>query len=154
MMSNTTLVVLVLVGAGWMLQLYLSYKQMRRFYARLSELRKQGLTAIGMGGTRYSGRAYAVVVINPDTRRIVRVEKLMGLTIFASLKPIAELSGQSFDALLEGRLVLNGPEKLQTAILNAAKDINNHLNKQLHSHADTTEDETRDASFDASAATG
>lgn len=151
-MSNTTLVILIFIGAGWMLQLYLSYKQMRRFYARLSVLRKQGVTAIGMGGTRYKGRAYAVVVVNPDARQIVRVEKLTGMTIFASLTPVPELSGQSFDALLEGRLAINGPEKVQTAILNAARDINSHLNKLLQARPDTA-DEPRDSALDASAAT-
>lgn len=127
MNASSIVVLFILLALLWVVQLALTYRQMRRFYRRLRVLRQDGLTAVGMGGSRYGGRAYAVLVVDAETRHIMHAEKLMGMTIFAGLKPIPGLRGQPLAALLEGRLELKMPGKLRTALLNAANDLQNAL---------------------------
>ena len=59
---------LALLGLAWVLQLVLSMRQMRRFYRRVNELKRLGRSSIGVGGGTYRGRAYAVVVADPQGR--------------------------------------------------------------------------------------
>ena len=120
--------VFIFVAIGWGIQLAFAYRQMKRFYARLRILRKSGLTAVGMGGTRYTGRVYGVLTVDKDTRIIMHAEKLAGLTVFSDLKPIPGMIGKPFEDMLSGKLTENLPKKIKAALANAAKDIERALN--------------------------
>jgi glucitol operon activator protein len=89
---------LAFLGAAWLLQLALSFEQMRRFRARLVELRRLGRAAVGVGGSKYRGRAYAVVVANGEGR-VVRAEIMSGFSVFARLKEVPEVQGWEVSAL-------------------------------------------------------
>ena len=89
---------LAFLGAAWILQLVLSFEQMRRFRARLAELRQLGHTAVGVGGSTYRGRAYAVVVVDGEDR-VVRAEIMSGFSVFARLKEVPEVRGCKLSAL-------------------------------------------------------
>jgi glucitol operon activator protein len=89
---------LALLGAAWILQLALSFEQMRRFRARLVELRRLGRAAVGVGGSKYRGRAYAVVVANGEGR-VVRAEIMSGFSVFARLKEVPEVRGWEVSTL-------------------------------------------------------
>ena len=89
-----------LLGLAWILQLFLSIGQMRRFYRRVGELKRVGRTAIGVGGGTYRGRAYAVVVADPRGH-VLTVEIMSGISVFARLRPLPELQGWNLQALCQ-----------------------------------------------------
>lgn len=106
----------------WLIQFGLAYRQMRRFYSRLVELRRDGLTAVGLNGERFKGRSYAVLTID-EHGQIIHAEKFSGWTVFAKLQPVAELRGMSLAELLEQERQLPVPAKLRPAFGNAARDL-------------------------------
>lgn len=123
-----TLIIVTLVVA-WIVQLWMSHRQLRRFYKRLKQIRKDGLTAVGLDGNRLSGRTYGVLTVDPQTRRIAHAERFAGATIFANLKPLPQLEGHTLDDLLAGKLNTGISGRLQRAFANAARDIQGELDK-------------------------
>lgn len=123
--------VAVLALVLWLVQLALSYRQARLFSKRIRELRKLGLCATGLAGGMYRGRTYVALVAQPLTRNIVKVELLQGLTIFARLKPVAQLEGYQLDDLLhEQELSISGVSpKVMKAARSAAEAIQKSLDK-------------------------
>lgn len=91
---------LALLGLAWVLQFFLSMRQMRGFYRRVSELRQFGRTSIGVGGGTYRGRAYAVVVADPSGR-VLTAELMSGISVFARLRPLPEVKGWNLRAMCE-----------------------------------------------------
>jgi len=90
--TGTILMIGILVA--WLLQFVLSFFQMRRFYGRVSLLRKEGMTAIGMSGSVYKRRLYTVLTV--DEKDVIKhAEQLYGWTVFASLKPVAGMVGRT-----------------------------------------------------------
>ena len=116
--------VFIALAVAWCLQLYLSYFQMRRFYGRVSELRRMynGITSIGMEGSAWKRRQYAVIVADKD-KRILAVEQLSGWTILAKLQPVKGLDGLTFDDLFDDSKMLPVNQKLLLAMRNAAQHI-------------------------------
>lgn len=97
--GNLTYILIALIAA-WVVQLGLSLWQMKRFYRRMGELRKNGRASVGLEGNQYKGRVYTVLVLD-DEDRITHAEKLSGITVFANLKPVPELVGQPVSALMK-----------------------------------------------------
>jgi DNA-binding transcriptional regulator of glucitol operon len=124
--SNTTAVLILGLAIAWVLQLFLSYWQMRKFYGRVSFLRKQygGTASIGLEGTAWKRRQYAVLVVD-DEKRILAAEQLSGWTIFASLKPVEGLKGVTLAELCDDKVILpiSNNKKLLLAFRNAAMHI-------------------------------
>lgn len=114
--------IFIILAAAYALQLLLTSWQAKRFFRRLKEIRKDGLTSIGLSGGKWTGRAYAVLVVDED-RKILHAEKLSGLTIFSQLQPVEELIGVNARVLLDEECNLVEKKKLMEAFRNAAKDI-------------------------------
>ncbi|MGB9800366.1 MAG: transcriptional regulator GutM [Thermanaerothrix sp.] len=96
--ASTLIIGLVI---SWSFQLVLTYFQMQKFYKRINTLKRMGgVVSIGMAGSRWKGRHYAVLVVDKDTGKILRAEKLNGWSVFASLKPIKELEGHNVRDLI------------------------------------------------------
>lgn len=127
--DNFTLFLIGLV-VMWLFQFGLAYLQMRRFYQRMKELKRAGLTAVGLCGNQYKGRAYAVLTID-ENARVIHAEKFSGWTVFTNLKPVPEMKGWLLDELLSTEASLPVSKKLQTAFINAAKDLKLEREKQL-----------------------
>jgi glucitol operon activator protein len=90
--------VFLMVAVAWMAQFALAWWQLRRFHARIAQLRKAGRTAVGLFGNRFRGRTYAVLSI--DGQGIVQHAELFdGWTVFSQLRPVAALQGQRVDVL-------------------------------------------------------
>ncbi len=122
---TATMIILGLAGA-WLLQLFLSYFQLRRFYGRVSQLRKTGnLVSIGVAGSAWKRRQYAILVVDPETDVIRQSEQLSGWTVLASLKPLHGLEGMTLQDLLdeEKPLPKHINRKLALALRDAAKHI-------------------------------
>jgi len=118
--------VFVALAIAWMLQLYFSYFQMRRFYGRVKELRtsyRDSVAAIGLAGTAWKRRQYAVVVIDKTNRRILTVEELSGWTVLAGLKPVKGMTGYHIDDLFDETKEFPVPEKLLLAMRSAAEQF-------------------------------
>ncbi len=103
---------------------------MRRFYRRMTELRKGGLTAVGLNGDRYKGRAYAVLTID-ENERVVHAEQFSGWTVFARLRPVPGMAGLNLADVLANDTRLPVSKKLQTAFVNAARDLREAREKQI-----------------------
>lgn len=103
------------------IQLLLTGWQAKRYYKRLKELRKAGLTSVGMAGGKWTGRTYGVLVIDED-KRIVHAEKMSGMTIFSGLRPVEGLVGLDVAELLDENQDYSLNKKLLEAFRNAANE--------------------------------
>ena len=115
-------IIIFALAAGLALQLYFTGWQTKRFYTRLKEIRKDGLTSVGLQGGIWSGRTYAVLVVDND-KKILHAEKMSGLTIFSNLKTVPELEGLHADEILDETRVFPIKKKLIKAFRNAAKEF-------------------------------
>ena len=125
-MDSTATTLIVGLAIAWAIQYALSFWQMRRFYRRIAQLRRNGSVSIGMAGSAWRGRQYAVLVVDAN-RRIVQVEQLSGWTIWATLKPVRGLEGRPLSDLSDDDQELPVSPKLLLALRNAAgyiKDVN------------------------------
>jgi DNA-binding transcriptional regulator of glucitol operon len=113
---------------AWVIQYTMTYFQMRRFNKRLNELKKIGITSVGMSGSVYKRRTYAVLVINKD-EKILKAEQFSGWTVFAGLKPVVELEGLSTKDILDDTVTIAIPSKTRSAFKNAVQQIENAKKK-------------------------
>jgi glucitol operon activator protein len=109
------------LAIAWFLQLFLSTRQLRHFYARFNELRRAGRCAIGMEGSIYRRRVYAVLVVD-DNNKVTYAEQLSGWTVFAKLRPAQSLVGHSLAEVADGQIE-GVPSKIGRAFQKAAADI-------------------------------
>lgn len=118
--------VLLLLGLAWLSQFFLSWLQIRRFYRRLREIRKDvPLTAIGVSGNIYQRKVYVVLAVDDD--EIIRhAEHISGFSVFAGLKRVEPVIGKKMDILWEEDPIAGVKPKLWDALLNAAEYIDDH----------------------------
>jgi DNA-binding transcriptional regulator of glucitol operon len=114
--------VIVGLAIAWTIQYALAFWQMRRFYRRVAEFRRYGKVSIGVAGSAWRRRQYAVLVVDAS-QRIVHVEQLSGWTILAILKPVPGLDGRPLSAVFNDDLELPVSHKLLLALRNAATYI-------------------------------
>lgn len=116
--------IFIALAIAWFLQLYMSNHQMRKFYGRVSELRRthNGITSIGMEGSAWKRRQYAVLVVDKG-KRILAIEQLSGWTVLAKLQPVQGLEGITFTELFDDTVALPVHNKLLLAMRNAAQHI-------------------------------
>ena len=127
-MDTTATLIIVGLAVAWAIQYALAFWQMRRFYKRVAELRRDGKVSIGMAGSAWRRRQYAVLVVDAS-QRIVHVEQLSGWTILATLKPVRGLDGRPLSALYDDELELPVSHKLLLALRNAATYIKDAARK-------------------------
>jgi DNA-binding transcriptional regulator of glucitol operon len=121
MAQNYSFIIMAL-AAGLALQLFFTGWQTKRFYSRLKQIRKDGKTSIGLDGGIWTGRRYAVLVVD-ENLEILHAERFSGLTIFAKLKPVNELIGHSVNDLLEEDSSFSLSKGMLKAFRNAAKEL-------------------------------
>jgi|YNPMSStandDraft_2_1061718.scaffolds.fasta_scaffold05041_7 DNA-binding transcriptional regulator of glucitol operon len=129
---SATMIILGLATA-WFMQLLLSYFQLRRFYGRVNQLRKSGnFVSIGVSGSAWKGRQYAILVVDPQTDVIRQSEQLSGWTVLANLKPLHGLEGMTLQELLDEEKTLphHINRKLVLALRDAAKHIVEYKNRK------------------------
>lgn len=128
-MFSTTTVIVLMLAVMWALQYALSFWQMRRYYKRLAELRREGTVWVGMSGSAWRRRQYVALVVNQE-QRIVRVEQLSGWTVMAALKPVAGLDGRPVSDLTDETLKLPVSNKLLLALRDAVKHMQAYAKKK------------------------
>jgi DNA-binding transcriptional regulator of glucitol operon len=135
--STATTVILALAGA-WIIQYYFAWWQMRRFYKRIADLRRTGLVSVGMAGSAWRRKQYAVLVVDKD-HTITHVEQLSGWTVMASLKPVAGLDGRPMNDLWEDDAHLPVSPKLLLALQNAAGYIRDRVIREADAEVETAQ---------------
>lgn len=128
-MSTTATIIVLGLGFMWLLQFVLTFWQLRRYNQRLSELRKLGTVWVGLNGTAWKGRVYALVVVNKQNH-IVCVEKFAGKTIFAVPKPVPGFEGRPISDLTDDSIELPVSEKMLQALRNAVQHMQDHEKRQ------------------------
>ena len=114
--------IILAMGIAWSIQYGLAYLQLKRFYRRVSELRRLGTVSTGKAGSAWRRRVFTVLVVDRD-RIIQHVEQLSGWTVFANLKPLTGLEGRPMSDLFDDSLVLPVTHKQLLALRNAAEFI-------------------------------
>ena len=102
------------VVAGWMVQLYLSYRQSQDFMTQVRGLRDRGKVSIGLGGRRYlGGRAYIAIAVD-DHGKVADALTLSGFTTFARGRKVPSLLGVKVNQLKGDREIpgLTKPQRL------------------------------------------
>jgi DNA-binding transcriptional regulator of glucitol operon len=116
-MSNIAWVLLVL-AAGWLLQLGMAWRQARRFTAAVAGLRRHGgRVAIGMGRRRFR-KSYVALAVEGVT--VTRALVLTGTTVFADARLEPLLAGSRVSELARGRAAPELPEPIRAAATQAA----------------------------------
>ena len=122
--------VFLLLALAWIGQLALSLLQTRRFYRQVAQLRQGSYaSAIGLAGSTWKRKVYGVLVVDTDLR-VIRAGQLSGFTVFASLKPVSEVTGLHLDRIEEETPVTGVSQKLWSAFQNAAGYIRSHEEKR------------------------
>ena len=121
-MDSTATTVILALAAAWIIQYYFAWWQMRRFYKRIADLRRFGLVSVGMSGSTWRRKQYAVIAVDKE-QKITHVEELSGWTVMASLKPVVGLDGRPMTDLWEHEAELPVSPKLLLALQNAANYI-------------------------------
>ncbi|MGD9961669.1 transcriptional regulator GutM [Nocardioides sp.] len=82
---------LAAVVAGWIVQLFLTYKQSMAFNEEVRKLRVSGRVSVGVAGRRYrGGRAFVAIAV--DESGVIRdAIMLRGWTTFARARPLPGL---------------------------------------------------------------
>ena len=114
--------IFLVLAAAYALQLFLTGWQAKRFFRKLKTLRKDGVASIGMSGGKWSGRTYAVLVVD-ESKKIIHAEKMSGMTIFSTLNPIEDLRGLNVQELLDESRVFPIKKKLLAAFRNSAEQF-------------------------------
>jgi DNA-binding transcriptional regulator of glucitol operon len=141
-MDRVSVTVVVALAAAWFGQILLSSHQMRRFHRVSQQWRREGSAmAIGLAGTTYRSKTYAVVVVDDD-RRVVRAGRLSGFTVAAGMKPVPEVVGMHLDRIGRGEPPAGVSPKTWAALDHAASFIRRKLEKEA------AEMESRDAGGD------
>ncbi|NPV87754.1 MAG: transcriptional regulator [Anaerolineae bacterium] len=136
-MNSAASAIILMLGIAWLIQFGFSYWQLRRYYKRIAQLRRDGLVWIGMEGSAWKRRVYAALVIDQN-ERIVHAEQLSGWTILAGLKPIPGLAGRPISDLLDDQIDLQINKKLLLALRNALKHRQDIADKAAKAGNDTT----------------
>jgi DNA-binding transcriptional regulator of glucitol operon len=84
-------VIIAALVAGWLVQIFFTYRQSMAFNDDVRRLRRSGTVSVGVGGNRYKGRR-SFVAIAVDEDGVVRdAITLSGLTTFARARPLPGL---------------------------------------------------------------
>ncbi|WP_165356765.1 transcriptional regulator GutM [Nocardioides zhouii] len=84
-------VIIAALVAGWLVQIYFTYRQSKAFNDAVRPLRSSGTVSVGVGGNRYKGRR-SFVAISVDDGGVVRdALTLSGLTTFARARALPGL---------------------------------------------------------------
>jgi len=110
------------IGIGWVLQLFMTFRQSMRFNDSLKPLRQQGRTAVGLGGRRYrGGRAFVALAQQGDS--VVDARVMTGFTTFALPQPYPKLNGLSLTLLAGDESIPDLPAKVRDAARMAASTL-------------------------------
>ncbi len=102
MFSSEAILIVGLLAAAWLLQIFLSSWQMKRFHDRTRAMRRLGkYTSVGVSGSMYKRKVYTVIAVDEEGR-VAAAERLSGSTVMAGAKPVPEVVGLHLDEIGRG----------------------------------------------------
>jgi DNA-binding transcriptional regulator of glucitol operon len=109
----TPMLLLAAVVAGWLLQLWLTYRQSMSFNDDARRLRHVGTVSVGVGGKRYRGGRAFVALAFDGRGQVADAICLSGFTTGARAKPLPPVLGLRAEQLAGQRDVpgLTGPQR-------------------------------------------
>lgn len=118
---------LVAVVAGWMTQMYFTYRQSMAFNDDVRRLRTSGRVSVGVAGKRYrGGRAYVAIAV--DEAGIIRdALSLSGWTTFSRGKPLPALRGARINQICGNKPIPTLSRQLRDAARQAAEPIRSRV---------------------------
>ncbi|HEY5685239.1 MAG TPA: transcriptional regulator GutM [Acidimicrobiia bacterium] len=128
-MDRTSVTVVLLLAGAWLLQIFLSSRQMARFHRKTQQWRREGAgMAIGLAGTTYRRKTYGVVVVDEDWN-VVKAGRLSGFTVAAGLKTVDEAVGLTVDQVGRGEPPEGVSPKTWAALDHAAEFLRKKRNQ-------------------------
>lgn len=117
----TPFLLLAAVVAGWMIQLWMSYRQSMAFNDDVRRLRHAGTVSVGVGGRRYrGGRAFVALAF--DERGVVQdAIELSGFSTFARARSFPAVLGLKVNQLRGDREVAGASKPQREAARQAAE---------------------------------
>jgi DNA-binding transcriptional regulator of glucitol operon len=116
---STPLLLLGAVVAGWLVQLWLTYRQSMSFNDDVRRLRPSGTVSVGSGGRRYrGGRAFVALA---ERGVVADAIQLKGFTTFARSRRFTEVLGLKASQLRGQRDVPGLSPKQREAVRQAAE---------------------------------
>ena len=88
---NPGFVIIAALVAGWLVQIFLTYRQSMAFNDDVRRLRSAGTVSVGVGGNRYKGRRSFVAIAVDEAGMVRDAITLSGLTTFARARPLPGL---------------------------------------------------------------
>ena len=92
----------LIFGAAWFLQAFLSYRQARHYQATIREMKAGRKGFMGIGVVRRKlGPGAAAILVTDLIGTVVEGRAMSGVSVFARFKPLQGVSGQPVEALRE-----------------------------------------------------
>lgn len=113
----------LIIVAFYLLQVYMSYRQMEHFKRTILKYRDKGIMGLGVKKSRF-GSGKVAVLVSDDKGNIIIAKIMSGVSVFARFRNKAELIGKSIDDLL---MSLPEKGKEQIAIRGALLQIQEKL---------------------------
>ena len=113
----------LIIVAFYLLQVYMSYRQMEHFKRTILKYRDKGIMGLGVKKSRF-GSGKVAVLVSDDKGNIIIAKIMSGVSVFARFRNKAELIGKSIDDLL---ISLPEKGKEQIAIRGALLQIQEKL---------------------------
>lgn len=118
---NPGFVIIAALVAGWLVQIFFTYRQSMAFNDDVRRLRSAGTVSVGVGGNRYKGRR-SFVAIAVDEAGVVRdAITLSGLTTFARARPLPGLLDVKVSAIRGDRDIPHVSSSQRVAARQAAE---------------------------------
>jgi DNA-binding transcriptional regulator of glucitol operon len=133
----TPLLLLAAVVAGWLVQLWLTYRQSMSFNDDVRRLRPSGTVSVGSGGRRYRGGRAFVALAFDERGVVVDAIQLQGFTTFARSQRFTEVLGLKASQLRGDRDVPG----LSTKQRDAARQAAELLRRPATTTTTTTQDQ-------------
>lgn len=116
---------LIVAFLFYVLQMILTYFQVKNFRSNLAELRKQGIIGIGSKKRKLSAGNIVILASN-EAGEIIEGRMMQGFSVLARFKALKEVNGINIRELKEKVLRENSQN---TAMLDALKQIEDQLVK-------------------------
>lgn len=118
---NPGFIIIGALVAGWLVQIFFTYRQSMAFNDDVRRLRTSGTVSVGVGGNRYKGRRSFVAVAVDDAGVVRDAITLGGLTTFARAKPLPGVLGVKVSVLRGDRALPHVSSSQRLAARQAAE---------------------------------
>ncbi|MDI3534620.1 MAG: glucitol operon activator protein [Thermosediminibacterales bacterium] len=117
--------IMALIAGLWLIQVVLTYFQIKHYQKRIIELKRKGRVGIGSLKGKLTPGVIIILAVNPGGA-IVDAEIMKGISVFARFKKYKELIGQNINDLtrIQKKLKEKEIKALKMAVENLQAAIN------------------------------